>query len=404
MIFLNLDTLLQDDNFIVWITSNYKTNNTHWKNYKKNLNKSEKEIFNKAIRIISKIRSLHIDEPAENLSSEFIKNQYIKLLEANSTQKNSSKKVIVLNTFLKYAAAIILMISATTVYFVSQTNQNSFKNHLATSTYNNSDILIQTSDNQYFKINEQTNNKWLNNNGIFVDVDNEKITFISSDDVKLSETEAFKIIVPPGKKYHVNMVDGTNVELNSNTTFTFNNSTFSKNRNVAVKGEAFFDVSHNKNRPFIVQSSNLKIEVLGTEFNVSNYSNNNYTSTTLVDGKIKVSNAQGDSKIILPGNQAKLYHNQNNILINEIDVQEVVAWTSGRMIFYNEKLQNLIPKLNRWYNVNFVLDEKINDIQFTGTLKKGNDLRHFLEMLKYTEGISYKINNKQVELFVNNKQ
>ena len=151
----------------------------------------------------------------------------------------------------------------------------------------------------------------------------------------------------------------------------------------------------------MVQSSEATIEVLGTEFNISNYKENGYTSATLVNGSIKISNSKGESQIIKPGEQAKLFHNQNGVIVQSVDVQEVVAWTSGRMIFRNETIENLIPKMNRWFDVEFViLDENLKDYRFTGTLKKENDLTHYLQILKYTECISYKIENKQVKLFI----
>ncbi|UMB55123.1 DUF4974 domain-containing protein [Lutibacter sp. A64] len=399
----NINDLLNDDKFIIWVTSNFKTNNHFWMNFKSELDTEDLKKFDNATLILSKLKTLNIDDSKSVKSEAFIKQQYINLLEASNKIKSSKLKVLRPSNFLKYAAAVILLISIATMYFTSTKNTTSFAEHLTKTEYNNTDILIQTSTYEYFKISEDTNSKWLLKNGVLVNVNSETINFISTDNlISNKNDDAFKIIVPKGKKYALTLIDGTAIELNSNSTISFNNSTISKQRKVDLSGEAFFDVAHNKKRPFIVQSSDLKIEVLGTEFNVSNYENDGYTSTTLINGSINVSNPHGENQKIKPGTQAKLYHNQNKIIVQNVNVQNEVSWTMNRMIFENEKLENIVTRLDNWYNVSFILkDEKIKQFRFTGTLKKENELIHFLQMLKYTEGISYKIIENKVELFFN---
>ncbi|MBU3012851.1 DUF4974 domain-containing protein [Polaribacter vadi] len=392
-----IDELLNNDDFILWIKSNEKNGNDNWQEYKKQLNAEGKANFEKAISILKKVFALHIDDT--NLSAEFIQEQYIRLLEKSKKEKIAKKsKYVVFRNVLKYAAIFILLFTLGNVV-VNKLSKKSFDKYLATSDFNSSEILIKTPSNKFYKIKDNTNSKWLMENGILVNVNSDKISFVSTDNVSKAIEVDYTIYVPKSKNYHVSMIDGTEVELNSDSEFTFNNSTLSKERKVNLNGEAFFSVAHNKERPFLVNSSDLEIKVLGTEFNVSNYKENNFTSTTLVEGSIQVSNPQGESKIIEPGNQAKLYHNQNKIIVENTDVQNVVAWTSGVFIFRNEKLEKLIPRLNRWFNKEFEFEgEELLDFKFTGTLKKENDLNHFLQMLKYTKGISYSIEGKKVKL------
>ena len=395
----SIDNLLNDNGFIDWVISDDKQENQLWSKTQARLKGEAKTSFENAIQIINKIRTLNIDNENELKSPEFIQQQYIRLLEASSNKESRKSKVIRLNRFQKYAAAIVVLISISSAILFSISTKSTFANHLTEVDLNISDLLIQTSNNTYFKIDDNTNKKWITENGVFVSVDANEINFSETDKIKSDITNTYKIIVPKGKVYNVNLIDGTSVELNSNTNIVFNNSTTSKYRNVAIKGEAFFDVAHNKERPFTVQSSDMKIEVLGTEFNVSNYETNNYSSTTLVEGTIKVYNLQGESHVIKPGDQARLYRNQNKIQVNHIDVQDVVAWTSSRMVFTNKKLENLIPKLNKWYDTEFIiLGDNLKEYSFTGTLKRENELTYFLEILKYTEGINYEISEGQVKL------
>ncbi|MEN8187118.1 MAG: FecR domain-containing protein [Bacteroidota bacterium] len=400
-----VNELLNNDEFITWINSGKEINDRYWKEIKKDLSAEEKINFSKAEQIIKKIRSLNVDKA--NVSPEFIQEQYIRLLEASSKPQNeegSTPRVFKLNTFLKYAAAVVLLISLSGVIYNTISTKNSFSEHLLVSEFNSDDILLQVSKNKFYKITDSTNNKWLTSRGEFVSIDSGNISFIASDDISEGE-EMYKLYVPAGKKFHLTLIDGTEVELNSNSTIAFNNSTISNQRNVNLTGEGFFDVAHNENRPFVVQSSDVTVEVLGTEFNISNYANDGYVRATLVDGSIKIANTTGGNKVIKPGEQATIYDDEDKINIQQADVQEAVAWTSGRMIFRNETLESLIPKMNRWFDVEFViLDKNLKDYRFTGTLKKENDLTHYLQILKYTEGISYKIENKQVKLFVNEDQ
>lgn len=396
----NVNDLLDNDGFIAWVTSNYKTNHAYWSGVEAGLSKADKVEFAKAIDVLKKLKTLHIDDDKSMKSQDFIKAQYASLMKDYASNEVKQTKVFKLNTLFKYAAVLVVLISIAAVMFLSNNSSNTFADHLVETAFNTSDLLLQTPENKYYVIPNKENETWLNDDGVLVQITPESIRFTAQNHSEVSENQIYKIIVPEGKKYLLSLVDSTNVELNSNTNIAFTNSTTSKQRNIKLKGEAFFDVTHDKNRPFIVQSSDLKIQVLGTEFNVSNYETNGFTSTTLIDGSINVSTQQGESKIITPGYQAILRHNQSTIVVEKVNVQKAVSWTTNRMIFEDETLAHITEKLSAWYPVTFNLNgENIKQTSFTGTLKKENSLIHFLQMLKYTEGISYKINNDQVTLF-----
>jgi ferric-dicitrate binding protein FerR (iron transport regulator) len=399
---ITLDHLLNNDSFIAWVVSNGEQDSEYWNGIKETLDDKTAAILDKAANIIEKIQLLYTDREESKITTEFIQQQYIKLLEAqNSNPHIERRKVFTIQTVLKYAAILILLLTVSGIYYFTIDRDNAFEDHLTATTFNEKDILIETPDHEFFAINDETKNNWLTEKGVFVSVDGEQIKFVASDAVKDSQ-EQFKVHTPIGKRYHVVLTDGTKIELNSNSVLTFGLSNLGNQRNASLIGEAFFDVTHNERSPFTVHSSDLRIKVLGTEFNISNYPENGYTSATLIEGSVEVRNSMNESVVIKPGTQAKIYPGQKNIEVKTVDVQEVVAWTSGRMIFNNEKFIDLVPRLNRWYGANFVLsDKELNNVRFTGTLKKENDLTHFLQMLKYTEGISYEISDDQVKLFIN---
>jgi len=400
---ITIDNLLNNDSFIGWVVSDGEQHSEYWNRLKGGLSKDTTETLEKAASIIEKVKTLYSDSNESHITSDFIQQQYIKLLESRHTNMPYSEtRIFTIQTVLKYASILILLLSVSGIYYYSTKKESTFKNHLKATSFNNDDILIETPDHDFFVIDGETKNNWLTDNGIFVSVDNEQIKFVAVDGAKEDSHETYKVYTPNGKPYHVVLTDGTNIELNSNSILTFGLSKQSYNRTVALIGEAFFDVAHNEHAPFTVQSSNLKVKVLGTEFNFSNYPENGYTSTTLIEGSVEVSNPANKSIVIKPGTQARLYKGENSIDIREVDVQEVVAWTSGRMLFNGEKFIDLIPKLNRWYGIKFILsNHELNDVRYTGTLKKENDLTHFLQMLKYTEGINYEVSDNEVKLFIN---
>lgn len=401
----SINELLNNDEFIAWVTSNKEKNNHFWEKIQKNLKGEDKSNFKKAVVIIKKIKSLDKDH-SKKISPEFIQQQYIRLLESKTKSNHKTQsKVIKWPVLLRYAAAVLLLFSISAFFYYQNANKNSFNQHLVAGNHKSPEVLLQVSENDLYKISEKTNSKWLTDHGIFISVDGTGLSFVATDDMDTINVTAYKLIVPKGKNYHLTMIDGTKVELNSNSTLSFNNSIISKQRNVSLKGEAFFDVTSNKKRPFTVNANNVIVKALGTEFNVSNYKENGYITTTLIEGSVKVSNPKGKETIIQPGEQATVYNDKNEIVVQQADVQEAVAWMAGRLIFNDEKLEDLVPRLNRWFDMEFViLDKTLNDYRFTGTLKKENDLTHYLQILNYTKGISYKIENNQVKLFINNNQ
>ena len=284
--------LLNNDDFIAWVTTGNKLNNLYWAKIKQDVIGVDKSNFERSEKIIRKIKTLNIDH-VDIKTPEFIQKQYIRLLEANATQQKEQKKVFSLNQLLRVAAAIILLISLSGIFYYNNiSSKNTFQEHLAKSNYNKSEILLQISGDDFFKLTDDISNNWLTNNGVFTSVDGNNIKFVATDDVDQELVGDFKLIVPKGERYHVTLVDGSEVELNENSTLTFNHSMVSKNRIVTLIGEAFFDIAHNPGRPFIVQSSDLQIEVLGTEFNVSNYKENKFLRTTLIN-RIPRSSASG---------------------------------------------------------------------------------------------------------------
>ena len=397
---ISIDKLLQNDDFIQWNVSGKTSSFQDWNKAIGEASSSEKKIYDTAIKILDRLLSIDVEGHIEVKSDESIDRSYIMLLEKFASEKKAPK-VISINRIMRYAAAILLPIAVSSLgyFYFTQQPQDLFENHLTASRYNPSEIQIRTAEGKYYSLPSNEDQKsWITENGLFVSVSNTGLQINKADDFEANANDKYTVLVPRTNQYQVVLEDGTSIEMNSASQLAFGISN-SETRKVSLDGEAYFDVAKDKTRPFVVHTKRMDIQVLGTEFNVSTYASPYYYSTTLVEGSIQVTTANGDKKLIEPSEQARILVDDYKIEVLNVDVQDVVAWTSGRTVFRNETLDVLASKLSRWYDLEFIVDDELKDIKFNGTLTKDKKLLHVLQMLKYTEGVDYKIGKDTIKLY-----
>ena len=156
---------------------------------------------------------------------------------------------------------------------------------------------------------------------------------------------------PYGKDYKLQLSDGTHVHLNANSKITFPTLFSGDQRIVKIEGHVFFDVAHNDEMPFIVQSNDLTIRVLGTKFDIEAYKNDKIISATLLEGSIE-SHVKGSNKIVIEPDQQIVYDMINKkISVKQVNAFELLSWTEGKFSFIDNKLENVMMKVGRWYGV-----------------------------------------------------
>ncbi|MBD0824235.1 FecR family protein [Aestuariibaculum marinum] len=205
--------------------------------------------------------------------------------------------------------------------------------------------------------------------------------------------------VPRGGEYQIVLSDGTKVWLNSDTELTYTVPFIGSERRVALEGEAYFDVTPNKELPFIVTSGNQEVQVLGTEFNVSAYRGDNMITTTLVEGKVQVSdNVSNDKEYLLPNEQSVLNKQSDNINKKRVDVYPYIAWKEGRFVFNNVTLEEFLDKVSRWYDVEvFYDDDSLRKLSFTGDLPRYSDMTSILKIVEAEMSVHIDIeDNKKI--------
>lgn len=200
---------------------------------------------------------------------------------------------------------------------------------------------------------------------------------------------------PRGGIYQVYLPDGTHVWLNSETRLKYPVAFTGTERKVELTGEAYFEVAHNAAKPFRVVSNNQLIEVLGTHFNVNAYPDEQSSKTTLLQGSVKViATASGASKTIVPGQQAVL--RQTGIQLHMVDTDNALAWKTGLFRFDNEPVRTVMKKIARWYDVEIVYKDDVDDLRFGGTVSRFTDIQKVLSKLELTSTINFKIDGRRI--------
>ncbi len=166
--------------------------------------------------------------------------------------------------------------------------------------------------------------------------------------------------VPLGMRSSMVLPDGTSVSLNAGSTLKYPVAFQQENRRVELTGEAYFDVTKDKNRPFIVSTSDIAVRVLGTSFNCSAYPDDEQIVTALVEGEIEISGkVNGQRRFpIKPGEVAVFSKNGKTIEKSKVNLEKYISWTSGKLMFRDDPMEKVIEKLGRRYGVKFQLDDR----------------------------------------------
>jgi transmembrane sensor len=209
-----------------------------------------------------------------------------------------------------------------------------------------------------------------------------------------------KIEIPHGGEFRVTLSDGTKVWLNSETTMEYPVQFASDFRQVIISGEAFFEVAKNPEKPFIVQTRNMKVEVTGTSFNLSSYTNDQYQVLTLAEGKVRITDIAGmaGQEIDLNPDQQFLFNQEKMTSeIRKVDPSVYSAWTRGSFVFEDEPIEQIFTKLGRWYDISvFYKNEDSKKIKLTGDLPRFENFEIILKLMEEVSHVNFEINGNNI--------
>lgn len=229
-------------------------------------------------------------------------------------------------------------------------------------------------------------------NGNEIQLDNKNYKEIIDDLKDTEKTEIYTITTPKASKYQLILPDGTKVWLNANSQITFPSKFDSQYRKIETTGEVYLEVVKS-NVPFIIQTNGVKTEVLGTSLNINSY-NPNKTITTLLTGKVNISNSFRD-QILTPGQAAEI--SANYIKTFQPNLEKIISWKNNKFYFENENINDILTELERWYDINFIINsDKLQNKTYSGVIDRTMTLQQTLDILNFGTSYQMKLTNKTI--------
>ncbi|MGK7396058.1 MAG: FecR family protein [Candidatus Cyclobacteriaceae bacterium M3_2C_046] len=339
-----LEDLLSNQDFIHWVTNPTQENDYFWKKWLE-VHASKKPLVEQAKQIILAAKFKEDEgftESYNRILHDVLKDKYSKRFE-RSSHRRSIRKQEQLNRYLRVAAIISFIFMLGLVLVL---NQEKFvtKNQIEWITYSN----------------------------------------------------------PGGKKSSIVLPDSSLVILNAASKLAYSVD-FDHNRLIKLDGEAYFDVKHNPQKPFVVSSKSVETTVLGTTFNVAAFENEQTVNISLNTGKIKVSLPQeeNNSYWLDPGEKLVYDVVSGNTEKTYFDPLIEFSWKNNILVFDKASLGEFIRKIERWYGVQVVIKGNPNESWQVNGRFKNESLRLIMESLRFTHQIDYKVENNQIYIYFN---
>ena len=315
-----------------------------------------------------------IDYKLSTYNTEEVKNILLDKIQKDK-RKSKIKRVF---RFTKYAAILVLAVGA---IFVFQNEKST--PIISIPTENDQSITLELENGQSVILKEEATRDIVSDRGKVIGKQNKQ--GMQYEDTELSELVYNTLKVPYGKKFQVTLSDGTKVFLNAGSSLKFPVKFIpGSDRTVFLSGEAFFKVTKSQD-PLIVNAENIDVKVLGTQFNVSAYPEDQSMRTVLVEGSVQLrGNISDDSTPILlqPEHEAIWDKVEKRMLVSKADISTTMAWMNGQLIFREVAFKDIIKKLERSYDYTILnQNQNLNDEIFTATFNV--DIENIEQVMTY---------------------
>lgn len=365
-----LEDFLEDSDFSAWVQTGDPEKERY---YRELLEKfPEKEtIFHKAQNLIKLFND-------EKLITDPVRK--LQIWENINKEYHKQKRKKLLHSSWKYAAAIAIILSIGAITF------QSLKKHYAKDSFSSENWTALTEAyiilNQGEKIYLDSDRPEIEyrQNGESVKINQQEIYQQNSD----SKEEMNELVVPYGKQSKIELTDGSEIWVNAGSKLVFPSRFDGKYRKVQLQGEAFFKVTKDNTKPFIVETSNMKINVLGTSFNVKAYSDEKYQESVLVEGSISMEAGNSlfpKSVILKPDQRVTVNNTDANITVTTVDTNNYTSWIDGVFSFKEEPIPSVLRRVSRFYNLSIKWDHSVEEIKISGKLDLKDDYQRVLNTL-----------------------
>ncbi len=294
-------------------------------------------------------------------------------------------------------AAILMAIATTAAYFIR--SKDEFKSQPVLASIDDvkpgrNAATLTLSNGKQIILSDQANGKFAEEAGIIINkaTNGQLVYEVLANNTATNKTNT--LTTARGETYQVTLPDQTKVWLNAASSLTYSASLGmrSETRTVMLSGEAYFEVAHDKTRPFIVKTQEQVVKVLGTHFNVNSYGDNGQTITSLAEGSVQVhpTTASLAAKILKPGQKSVM--NSKNLTVAPANLETDLAWKNGLFTFEEASVPEVMQQISRWYNIDIHYNGAIPKERISGGISRQSDLKVVLRMLELIK-ISYKVEN-----------
>ncbi|HEY0677852.1 MAG TPA: FecR domain-containing protein, partial [Chitinophagaceae bacterium] len=308
------------------------------------------------------------------------------------------------------AAAVIIMIVAGSIYYFLNSNEpkpvagkEPVEQKITDVAPAGNRATLTLADGSAILLDSVMNGAISQQAGISIIKNDGQLAYTESENT--TEVLYNSIATPRGGQYQLVLSDGTKIWLNAGSYLRYPTSFPGKERRVELKGEGYFEVSHDAEKPFYVtvivdNGDETEIQVLGTQFNSNNYTDEPSARTTLVEGRVRIK--KGENFVYLnPGQQAVIGNvsDQNSIRVDhQADIENALAWKNGLFIFDNSDLNKILRDFSRWYDVEMVIEGNITEKKFFGIVSRNSSLASVMKALKSgsPSTFNYRIDGKKL--------
>ena len=336
-----------------------------------------------------------------NYYSIYIMNQsdtesIIKELKSRiSKEESKSKRPYILLNTIKYAAVFCLIFG---LGYYSSINSESLDEPQKIIPKSN-DIVLTSDDSKVIleKDDNKTDDKKIISK---INLIQKSDQLIYDNNIDIKELVYHSLKVPYGKRFNIVFSDGSKAYLNSGSIIRYPVKFIEdKKREVFLEGEAFFDVTENKNELFIVNSNGINVEVYGTKFNVRNYSEDFNSDIVLVEGSVGINNSEvSELTMLKPGFKGSVDKENFRVETSKVNTKIYTSWIDGEVIFRNETFSQILKKLERLYNVTIInnKNESLDEVFNAAIDVENENIEQVLEYFNKIYNIEYQIFNNKI--------
>lgn len=302
----------------------------------------------------------------------------------------------------KWVAAAVLLITVSASVYLFKNNKNNINpgKQSTEGIARNSDIVpgsnravLILADGRQIVLDSSGNGVLSQQGGAIITKQDDRLLY-SPGNSNNNEAEINILSTPIGGQYKITLPDGSRVWLNAASSLKYPTFFKGNERKVEITGEVYFEINRDINKPFIVRTNKMEVEVLGTHFNINSYNDEEDVKTTLLEGSVKVKSGAA-SNLLKPGQQAQLSVPGKIKIVNDVDLTETVAWKEGNFQFENAEIKYVMRQLARWYNIEVEYQGNI-DKHFGGIISRNANLSKVLDMLEKTGEIKFIVEGKKV--------